>query len=181
MSSTTCNEFIEILAAKVVAVIVSELKEAKYYSIIVDSTPDLSHVDQLTIVVRYVSNVEPFQRFLGFVPIHAHTGEHMENVVYSTLTKHDIDIMNCRGQSYDNASNISGRYNGLQARICATNPLTDYIPCSAHSLNLVGTCTAEACSTVVTFFSFVQNLYTFFSSSTHRWVLTKHLDTAILP
>ena len=30
--------------------IMSEIKKAKYFSIIVDSTPDLSHTDQLAIV-----------------------------------------------------------------------------------------------------------------------------------
>lgn len=40
-------------------------------------------------------------------------------------TKNDFDIMNCRGQSYDNASNMSGIYSGLQARIKTINPLAD--------------------------------------------------------
>ena len=37
----------------------------------------------------------------------------------------------------DNGSNMSGKYSGLQARIWERNPLADYIPCFAHSLNLV--------------------------------------------
>jgi len=32
-----------------------EAKTAKYFAIIVDSTPDVSHVDQLTIVLKYVA------------------------------------------------------------------------------------------------------------------------------
>jgi len=31
------------------------------------------------------------------------------------LREHDLDIRDCRGQSYDNASAMSGIYNGLQA------------------------------------------------------------------
>ncbi|KAL4090277.1 hypothetical protein QTP88_025149 [Uroleucon formosanum] len=42
-----------------------------------------------------------------------------------------------RGQTYDNAINMSRQYSGLQTRIKEINPLADYIPCSAHSLNLV--------------------------------------------
>jgi len=34
--------------------IVKELGSAKYFSVTVDSTPDISHVDQLTCVLRYV-------------------------------------------------------------------------------------------------------------------------------
>ena len=40
--------------------------------------------------------------------------------------------------NHDNGSNMSGKYSGLQARIRERNPLADYIPCFAHSLNLVG-------------------------------------------
>ena len=35
------------------------------------------------------------------------------------LADHGIDIQNCCGQSYDNASPMSERYNGLQAKVAA--------------------------------------------------------------
>ena len=45
------QEFIEIMGSTVLSVIITELKEAKYFSLSVDSTPDLCHVDQLTVIV----------------------------------------------------------------------------------------------------------------------------------
>ena len=51
-----------------------------------------------------------------------------------------------------------------------------FIPCSAHSLNLVGRSAVDCCTKAVDFFSTVQELYKFFVASTHRWkVLTHHL------
>ena len=86
-----------------------------------------------------------------------------------------MDIKNCRGQSYDNASNMSGLYSGVQSRIKTINPLAEYVPCSAHSLNLVGTCAAESVTEAVDFFSTLQELYNFFTVSTHRWeILVQH-------
>ena len=41
LSSTICEEFIEIMGSTVLSVIITELKEAKYFSLSVDSTPDL--------------------------------------------------------------------------------------------------------------------------------------------
>ena len=73
-----------------------------------------------------------------------------------------------RGQSYDNALNMSGKYTGLQARIHQLNEFAIYVPCAGHSLNLVGVKAAECCLQTVTFFDFVQHLYTFFAGSTHR-------------
>ena len=54
LSSTICNEFIDIIGDLMLKKIIQETKESKYYRIIVDSTPDLSHVDQLTFILRYV-------------------------------------------------------------------------------------------------------------------------------
>lgn len=170
LSSTICDEFIKIMSEKVKKVMVEELKAAKYYSLIVDSTPDISHTDQLTFIVRYISpDGQPVERFLGFIPISSHTGSYLENTVLDTLKNIDIDIKYCRGQSYDNASNMSGKYSGLQARIKQHSEEADYIPCANHSLNLVGNCAAESCTMAVAYFNFVQNLYAFLSASTHRW------------
>lgn len=169
ISSTAVEELIELMAAKVRAVIVSQLKKSKYFSISVDSTPDLSHVDQLTVIVRYSHHGEAVERFLTFLQIASHTAENLAGSLLTYLETQTIDFMDCRGQSYDNASNMSGRYSGMQARLRAINPLAFYIPCTTHSLNLVGLSAVDCCTDVVNFFGFVQQLYTFFSASTRRW------------
>jgi len=48
LSSTIYEEIILLLAHHVKNCIVTEIKTAKYFSILVDSTPDLSPMDQLT-------------------------------------------------------------------------------------------------------------------------------------
>ena len=54
--------------------IINELQNAKYFSVIVDSTPDLSHVDQLTFIFQFVNQTgHVVERFLGFEPISAST------------------------------------------------------------------------------------------------------------
>uniref|UniRef100_A0A2S2RAD6 Zinc finger MYM-type protein 1 n=1 Tax=Sipha flava TaxID=143950 RepID=A0A2S2RAD6_9HEMI len=94
------------------------------------------------------------------------------------MVDNEIDINLCRGQSYDNASNMSGPCSGMQAIIKAKNPFADFIPCTAHSLNLVGQSTVDCCVKTVSFFGFVQELYNFFSASKSRWsILKKSLDS----
>ncbi|XP_063918635.1 zinc finger MYM-type protein 1-like [Zophobas morio] len=163
LSKTIYEELIQLMAKKVSTAIVKETKEAKYYSIIVDSTPDISHVDQLTFIVRYVKNDgSAVERFLTFIENPGHKAESSQ----------------LQGQSYDNARNMSGIYTGLQARIKEVNPYAEYVPCSGHSLNLVGNCAAECCLEAVKYFRMVQNLYNFFSASTHRWkILNSFSDT----
>ena len=169
LSTYICEEFIELVGKKVLFYIIQQLKKCKYFSISVNSTPDITHIDQLTFVVRYVTDEGPVARFFMFIPIEKHNAEYLFNIITKFIEENDININDCRGQSYDNASNMSGRYVGLQARIRDVNQYANYIPCAAHSLNLVGTLAAECVPQVVSFFSLVQKLYTFFSSSTYRW------------
>ena len=60
---------------------------------------------------------------------------------------------------------MSGKYKGMQAIIKERNHQAEYIPCVAHSLNLVEKCAAEGCQSAVRFFMFVQEHYVFFSTS----------------
>lgn len=97
LSNTICDKFIEILGEHVRKSIVHELKNAKYFSIILDSTPDIENVDQLTIIFRYVSaNSYPVERFLLFLPNVGHKEEQMSIAVLKTLEDLNIDFQNCR-------------------------------------------------------------------------------------
>ena len=120
-------------------------------------------------IVRYLLGGEPVERFLTFLQIESHKAEALAANLLQFFNEESIDFRDCRGQSYDNASNMSGRYTGMQARLKSVNPLAFYIPCMAHSLNLVGVCAVDCCVHAVGFFGFVQSVYTFFSASTHRW------------
>ncbi|XP_026482761.1 zinc finger MYM-type protein 1-like [Ctenocephalides felis] len=176
LSKTIYEEIISLVQSKVLKHITKEVQSAKYFGVIVDSTPDIAHVDQLTIIIRYVrNNGEIVERFLEFIPNTGHKAQDIEDALLKSLERNGLDIMNCRGQSYDNASNMSGVYSGVQSRIKATNPLAEYVPCAAHSLNLVGTCAAESVTEAVDFFSTLQELYNFFTISTNRWdILVQH-------
>lgn len=70
LSATICDEFIILMCNKLKSVFINEIQEAKYFSLIVDSTPDISHVDQLTLIIRYVGpSGDIVERFLEFIPI----------------------------------------------------------------------------------------------------------------
>jgi hypothetical protein len=174
LSKTICDEFIPIMAHKVRDSILDDLRTAGYFSLSVDSTPDRSHIDQLTVIVRYVSPDDglPIERFLTFLEMGSHTGESMAKMVHNYLTNEcKIDFSKCRGQSYDNAANMSGKYKGMQEIILKINKYARYIPCAGHSLNLVGRAAVDCCLDAVNFFGIVQEIYNFFSSSTHRWAV----------
>ena len=178
LSYDSQNEFIEVCSNRVIEKILEERKNSKYFSILVDGTPDASHFDQLTFILRYVlesgNEFRVIERFLSLVKSTNKTGKGISDVIVEKLNKFKIPIKDCRGQGYDNGANMAGIYNGVQALIKEINPFALYSNCGAHSLNLCGVNAAECCPTVITFFRIVQKVYNFFSKSTQRWEILIH-------
>lgn len=107
------------MGEKVKKTIAAELQHAKYFSVIVDSTPNMSHIYQLTLIFRLGKVVE---RFIGFEPIHSHTGASLAECVIRMVHDPGIDLSNFRAQSYDNASNMAGKYDGVQVYLKKSKP-----------------------------------------------------------
>ena len=55
LSPESQNEFISLCAARVRRCILDERELAKYYSIMVDATPDSSHIEQTTFILRFLT------------------------------------------------------------------------------------------------------------------------------
>lgn len=98
VSHATMEEIVSILGNEVRGNKVTSTKESKYYSIIVDSTQDITHIDQLTVVVRYIENGKPVERFVGSTPIKSHKSETLTSDILETLKALTLDIDLCRDQ-----------------------------------------------------------------------------------
>lgn len=76
ISSFTVREIISLMASTVLEKILSDVCKAKYFGLIVDSTPDITHNDQLSYVLRYVDEKgdihEHFIRFEIYMAIYQH-------------------------------------------------------------------------------------------------------------
>jgi hypothetical protein len=69
-----------------------------------------------------------------------------------------------------------GWYQGVQSRILSENPRALFVPCSAHSLNLLLGEMASSVRMAISFFGTSQCFYTIFEASTERWkILTTHV------
>nr|XP_016854909.1 PREDICTED: zinc finger MYM-type protein 1-like [Anolis carolinensis] len=182
LSQNVQNEFVSFLSAKIQGNILQQLHQAKYYSIRLDCIPDVSHTEQMTLVVKFVKieaneDVSIKEHFLGFVPITHSSGEGLTEILLKELEARGIPLKTMRGQGYDNASAMKGKHVGVQKRILELNPRAFYVPCGNHSLNLVLNDAALSCSVAVDCFSTIQEIFNFFSSSTERWsILSKHVS-----
>ena len=179
LSPSSQNEFINLCSREVQNKILDEVRDAKYFSIIVDATPDVSHHEQIILVVRYVQllksetsdTVTDFcinERFLQFDSFNLKTGEALANCILSLLDRLNLDFKMCVGQAYDNGANMSGKAKGVQARLKELNPGCLFSACGCHSLNLVGVRSVQCCPDVITFFGMIERLYVLFSCSPAR-------------
>nr|XP_006011780.1 PREDICTED: zinc finger MYM-type protein 1-like [Latimeria chalumnae] len=185
------NEIIQLLATHIKETVLSALKKAKYYSVSLDCTPDISNIEQMTLIVRFVSVTGPFgnaagsvnirEHFLEFLELKNSSGAGMTELLLQKLGELGLDVADLRGQGYDNGANMKGKHSGVQKRIRDLNPRAFFLPCSSHSLNLVVNDAANCCTDAIEFFNIVQTIYAFFSASTYRWdVLKEHTKSLSL-
>jgi Domain of unknown function (DUF4371) len=121
LSSTSQNEMIQIVGEAIQSEVVSQVKAANVFSVLMDETTDVSHKEQVAVYVRYVSEsnatVEVQERLLALVDTDNTTGESLAGLLVSCLTKHGLSVDNVVGQGYDGGSNMRGASKGVQARI----------------------------------------------------------------
>ncbi|XP_044134789.1 zinc finger MYM-type protein 1-like [Bufo gargarizans] len=181
------NEIIDILSNKVRNIIVSEIKQAPFFSIIMDTTQDISKVDQMSQIIRYVSverdesqratSVEIKEVFLGFHAVEDQSAAGLEHDISSCIESNGLNITKCRGQGYDGAATMSGVYSGVQARIAQREKNALYVHCTAHNLNLVLQDAVGNIPEISSFFEVVQELYVFLGESIRRWNILSSFST----
>lgn len=116
LSNRIQNDLIETLGCAISDVIVKSVKQNEYYSIIVDCTSDLSHVEQMSIILRYVmldaekNEYKIEERFLLYSACTDQSGEGIKIAICDVLKKFDLDLQNMRGQGYDNGTNMTGLF-----------------------------------------------------------------------
>lgn len=93
MSNRAQNEFISIIGKTVHDSVINRLNKSSFWSIMVDSTPDVSHKDIMSIIVRFINeNEEVEERLLFIKEIKYKTGKNIADNVLQICAKLGLDI-----------------------------------------------------------------------------------------
>ena len=179
------NELINILGNETRRSLIRKMVNAPCYSIIVDSTSDITRVDQLSVIVRWMEipencespGREPKVRetFLGFIPTSDATANGLTRTFVEHLVKLGIDLKKFPGQGYDGASTMSDEKGGVQMKFrelvqkLGVKSQVPFVHCATHNLNLVVNDAVQGSVEGVTFFGSLAELFNFFGWSLNRW------------
>ncbi|KAJ8884031.1 hypothetical protein PR048_015888, partial [Dryococelus australis] len=101
------------LAHNVLRSIVCDIHACGKFSLIVAETADVAGVEQLSINIRIVKDLEPEELFLGLYSTSSTTGESLFKPIMDVLCRPNIQLQNMHGQCYDGAADMSDMFKGL--------------------------------------------------------------------
>lgn len=163
MSHESQDQLLRIMSEIVRSTILKNMKKAGIFSVIIDTTTDISNEEQFSFVVRFVNeNGKIEERLLALEIASDGTGHGLFDLFCTITSKYSIDWKkNLCAQAYDGAAAMQGIYSGLRTLIQQQNPKAIYVWCFAHLLNLVVVDTCDSCVDTKNFLGDVQALVFF--------------------
>ncbi|CAF2168304.1 unnamed protein product [Rotaria magnacalcarata] len=107
ISKTIQNQIISIIGELILKQIIEEVKQAHFYTVLLDETTDISNVEQASLCIRYILNEQIHEKFLMFIPVSDRSGACLANLIINTVLVLGLDLSFCVGQGYDGCSAMS--------------------------------------------------------------------------
>jgi hypothetical protein len=145
------------------------VNDSPYFGLMLDSTQDVSVLDQCAFCLRFILNGEITEKLLCMTASHCNTGQGLYEMVCTELGNRNINLCKLIACSFDGASNMSGIHKGLQTLIKKNiNPNIVYTHCMGHCLNLVMVDATSCCLDSINLFGVVGETSKFLNKSYKR-------------
>ena len=108
------NKLLSIMSEQILRGIALQIKNAKYFTVMIDGTSDYSNKEQVVLVFRWVSeDLVAHEQFIGLYLTESISLAALIKMIEDTILRMNIKLENCRGQCYDGASAMTGIKNGV--------------------------------------------------------------------
>ena len=173
------SELLHEMYRMVMAELLSQIKAAVFYAIVIDETRDVSGIEQLSVVIRWVSDdYTVFEDLVGMHQADQCDANSLVKILKSVLQSLGLEFEHIRGQTYDGASVLQGYKTGVAKQILTINPRALPTHCLNHSLNLVLQEAGSVNTIVSGAFSVVQSVCSIVRASPKRLAIFKNIQSA---
>uniref|UniRef100_A0A2H8TX88 Zinc finger MYM-type protein 1 n=1 Tax=Melanaphis sacchari TaxID=742174 RepID=A0A2H8TX88_9HEMI len=126
--------------------------------------------EQLSFCIRYTKNLDVVERFLTFLNVsEKQDADSLSTIMFNYLDASNIAQIPIVAQSYDGASVMSGRFNGVQQKVKLRHPCAIYTHCMAHRVNLIVIDMCKIVKETRYVFNCLESIYIHFSMPTNNF------------
>ncbi|CAN6706479.1 unnamed protein product [Malus baccata var. baccata] len=107
IAPTIQKDLVHSFSIETIKSIISDMKNARFFSLLVDEARDVSIKEQMVVVLRYVDkNGKVIERFVGVQHVPDTTSNTLKESIDAFINFNELSFSNLRGQRYDGASNM---------------------------------------------------------------------------
>ena len=112
------NELLRIMSQHTLRKLLESIFQSRFFAIMCDEYTDVSNKEQLSFCIRWVENqLTIHEDFIGFYEVRDIKSDTIVNAIRDILMRLQLSLNDCRGQTYDGASNMLGRKSGVATQI----------------------------------------------------------------
>lgn len=179
-SKTVQNELLQCILDVYKEDLKKDIAAAKFVSIQADETTDISNSSQFVIILRFLKDDKPVERFLTFVNVTDRSSLGLSNTLKEELNTYNLE-QKLIAQTYDGASVMSGIRGGVHVLMKEDYQFAYFVHCYAHQLNLILKNACHSSKEIRIFFSSLSAFSSFFSASPKRADILKTFTDNSLP
>lgn len=158
-STTTATEFLTAVSDWITNTILAELRRSSFIAILADESMNFRTRNELSVCFRYVHEGESVEMFVQLQRLQSTDAESVKTAIQDFIVKNKIPPQCIYWMGFDGADNMSGRTNGVQAKLKKELlSSANYIHCRSHLLNLAAANVAREVKPLQALFSSFNSL-----------------------
>lgn len=136
-SSTQLQQILEVGEKCICEELLSEVKEARFFSLVVEDVTEVAGENRIPTFVRFVDqNNHLREEFLGFLLFEGDVEGIVENLCAEISEKNGLSMEDCRGQAYFSTGVHASKAKAVAMKLSERYPLAVLTPSSGHALNI---------------------------------------------
>ena len=175
-------DFVEALGTWVDESLLARLQNARYFSLLADECTDITTIEELSVVCRWIENGLPVEHFIEIIRLKKADAQTIYATLVDCLKVKGVQISKLIGIGFYGAATFSGKYNGdngVQAFFKNNSPHSIFVYCHCHLLQLACVQAANSTPGIKHVYITLTTLWKFFQYSPKRAECLKAVERVL--